>query len=252
MLSIVAASSHNQGALLDIDSSNFIAAPGRYKFDHLTGDSTLLRLNSRNLKKSMVLIQGAYVERGNILSIDGSGLAGHTEILKISSKSLNRSSMVPRVKFSLSASTSGTILDVGSLGSSEETILAIKAHSMSEGHVVSASAGESEQTVGTLLRLETPALYSYNGKPLAVLTMPQFRSGSIFRISTNNVSELSTSTYIHLVGGNPRIAVGAKECTLLRLGGPQFSGENAVVVNTVENENAKPISIHEVAESLSS
>ena len=110
--------------------------------------------------------------------------------------------------------------------------------------LISASAGESGQTVGTLLRIETPALYSYNGKPLAVLTMPQFRRGSIFRISTNNVSALSTSTYIHLVGGNPGIAVSAKECTLLRLGGPQFSGANAVVVNTVENENAKPISIH--------
>ena len=62
----------------------------------------------------MVLIQGAYVERGTIMSINGSGLAGHTEIFKISSKSLNRS-MVPIVKFSLSASTSGTILDVAVL-----------------------------------------------------------------------------------------------------------------------------------------
>ena len=60
MLSIIAASSHNQGALLDIDSSNFVgSSPIGIRIRSVSnGDRTLLRLNSRNLKKSMVLIQG--------------------------------------------------------------------------------------------------------------------------------------------------------------------------------------------------
>ena len=246
ILSINAASSHNQGALLNIDSSNFNGSSPigiRIRSDS-TRNHSLLRINSRNLTKTMVFIQGQYVERGTIMSIDGSGLSGLTKILKISSNSLSRSSTVPIVKFSLNASSFGTVLDVGSLGSSEETILTIIANSMSTGHVISASAGEPGQTVGTLLRIKTPAVYSYNGKPLTFLTMHHFRRGSVFRISPSNVSALPTSMYVHLVGGNPGIAVSTKECTLLRLGGSKFSKGNAVVVNTTVNEKAKPLSIH--------